>query len=446
MIKLSKGLAIPISGKPDQFISQGNSVTQNALLFSDYPHLKATMLVQEGERVAIGHPLFKDKNDAAILYTSPASGTVTAINRGERRTLISLVIARDGNDSIGFNLYSEDEIAKLSSDKIRKQMLESGMWTAFRTRPFSTVPPSQSSPSSLFVTAMDTNPLAPEPSAIISANKDFFLSGLKVLRRLVYCNIYLCKAKDSNIPALDTINTVEFAGVHPAGLVGTHIHFLSPVNIEKVAWHIGYQDVIAMGALFKTGHIMTERVISLAGPQTKKPRLITTTIGAELSELLRNELYDGDNRIISGSVLSGRIGAENRNFLGRYHNQVSVIAEEKERKFMEWLMPGFDKFSIKPVFASRLFAKANYPLGSSTHGSQRAMVPIGAFEKVMPLDIEITWLLRSLLAGDVEMASKLGCLELDEEDLSLCSFVCSGKNDYGAFLRKALNRIREEGV
>jgi len=247
-----------------------------------------------------------------------------------------------------------------------------------------------------------------------------------------------------SLPAPDT--TVSFSGPHPSGLPGSHIHLLEPVDLQHQVWQVGYQDVIAIGSLLLTGRIMTERIVALSGPAVMRPRLLRTRLGADLSALAAGELSGGETRIISGSVLSGHAALGDLAFLGRYHVQVSAVPEDRERRFLDWLMPGLGKHSVKRLFAASLLPGSRPSFSTSNHGSLRAMVPIGAYEKVMPLDLKITWLLRSLLAGDLEMARKLGCLELDEEDLALCSYVCPGKIDYGYHLRQVLNRIEEEGI
>ena len=446
MILIKKGLDLPIAGKPTQRIDAGVAVQRVALLAHDYPGMKPTMLVQEGEKVKLGQPLFSDKKNPRVLYTAPGCGVVTAINRGERRAFISLVVALDGEDEISFPVCTHADIPALSDSVIEERLLASGLWTALRTRPFSKIPIPGTRPAAILVTAIDSNPLAADPALIINEQSEFFTAGLSALRRLTDGKVHLCHAAGVNLPVPAGVSPAIFSGPHPAGLVGTHIHFLEAIDLKRSVWHLGYQDVIAIGALLLTGRIRVERIIALAGPQVLNPRLLRTRLGADLSALSAAELRAGENRLISGSVLSGYRAVGESAYLGRYHQQLSVIPEEREKKFLDWLLPGFNRFSIKPLFASALLPRRDLPLGTETHGSHRAMVPIGAFEKVMPLDLQITWLLRSLLAGDSEMAQQLGALELDAEDLALCSYVCSGKNDYGEHLRRILNQIEEEGA
>jgi Na+-transporting NADH:ubiquinone oxidoreductase subunit A len=448
LINIKKGLDIPITGEPEQVIDAARPVTSVALVGRDYIGLKPSMLVSEGDRVKLGQPLFADKKIPGVNHTAPGSGIVTAINRGARRALQSVVIKLEGDEEETFNAYSPAELSQLSRDTVQENLLASGLWTAFRTRPFSKVPLPDSVPHSIFVTAIDTRPLTVRPDVVINAYPEDFVNGLHILARLTEGSVFICKAPDSTIPTIDSapFKTVSFAGPHPAGLPGTHIHFLDPVSVTKTAWHLNYQEVIAIGKFFTTGHLWTERIIALAGPPVLKPRLLRTRLGANTNELLDDELQDIDCRPISGSILGGRraLGAES--FLGRYHIELSVLAEGRERELLGWINPGKNKYSFLNVFVSSLSRKMQkFALTTDQNGSPRAMVPVGNYEEVMPLDILPTQLLRYMLVGDTDTAQALGCLELDEEDLALCSFVCVGKYDYGPVLRKNLTQIEKEG-
>lgn len=446
MITIKKGLDLPIAGKPEQVIHNGNAVTEVALLGEEYVGMRPSMKVREGDVVKKGQVLFEDKKNPGVLFTAPASGTVTAINRGAKRVLQSVVIQIEGDDQVTFNKYSADELKSLTSEQVRQNLQASGLWTALRTRPFSKVPAVDAVPSSIFVNAMDTNPLAADPEVVLKAHWDDFTNGLTVLSRLHEGKLHLCKAGDSNIPTVDLPNLAvhDFGGPHPAGLSGTHIHFIDPVSATKTVWYLNYQDVIAFGRLFTTGELYNGRVISLAGPQVKNPRLIRTQLGANLAQLTKGELKEGENRIISGSVLSGHKAEGAVDYLGRYALQVSVIAEGREKEFLGWIMPRANKYSITRTVLGH-FGHKLFNFTTALNGGHRAMVPIGAYERVMPLDIIPTLLLRDLSAGDTDSAQALGCLELDEEDLALCTFVCPGKNDYGPMLRAALDKIEKEG-
>jgi len=445
MIKIKKGLDLPIGGSPDMHVEDGPPVSRVALVGNDYQGMKPTLLVAEGDRVVLGQPVFNDKKNPEVVYCAPAAGKVIAINRGERRLFLSLVIEVSGDDEKTFPVTPASQLDQLTDAEVQQQLIAAGLWPAFRTRPYSKVPVPGTEPAALFVTAIDTNPLAADPQIAILEKAAEFEAGLKVVRHLTNGKTYLCKAPGAQIPAPQRITVSEFDGCHPAGLVGTHIHFLEQVNHQRMVWHIGYQDVIAIGHLFLTGRILTERIISFAGPTVANPRLIRTRLGACLSELVDGQLQTENPRVVSGSVLTGHTAEDAHDFLGRFHNQVSVLEEDCQRQFMGWCMPGFDKFSVKNLFASALLPRRELPLTTSTHGSLRAMVPTGAFEKVMPLNVKATWLLRTLLTLDTDLAQQLGCLELDEEDLALCSFVCSGKMNYGYHLRQTLLKIEKEG-
>jgi Na+-transporting NADH:ubiquinone oxidoreductase subunit A len=448
MIRIKRGLDLPIAGEPIQEIEHGPRLTRVALIGDDSVGLKPTMAVAVGDRVKLGQTLYTDKKTPGVCYTSPGSGKVVAVNRGAKRAFQSIVVELEGDEEETFTSYQDVDLTSLTREAVRENLTASGLWTALRTRPYGKVPNPQTVPHSLFVTAIDTDPLAARPEAIISESPGQFVYGLQVLRHLTDGPVFVCQAPGANIPGrdLDFTKFEEFDGAHPAGLPGTHIHFLDPVSEKKTVWHLGYQDVTAIGKLFTTGRLSTERVISLAGPAVRRPRLVRTRLGADTNELTEGELESGENRVISGSVLSGRAASAPFDFLGRYHLQVSSVAEGRQREFLGWQFPGFDKISVKWVFASA-FAGAGkrYPLTTSTGGSRRPMVPIGMYEQVMPLDIEPTFLLRSLIVGDTEQSQALGCLELGEEDLALCTYVCPGKYEYGPILRENLNRIEKEG-
>lgn len=444
MRKIKRGLNLPISGTPKQVIEDGPTIRTVAVLGSDHPGVKPTMSVKVGDRVKRGQTLFTDKKYESVRITAPASGTVAAIHRGQKRVLQSVVIDLEGDDAETFAAYAPTELSQLGRERVEESLLLSGLWAAFRTRPFSNIPVPGSEPHSIFVTAMDTNPLAADPAVIIKNESVAFQQGLDVICNLAG-TVFLCKAAGAPIGGNGVAKVEEFAGPHPAGLVGTHIHFLDPASLKKTVWHINYQDVIAVGKLFTTGKLCSERVVSLAGPQVARPRLVRTRLGASLQELAAGQLLPGENRLISGSVLSGFVGHGAFNFLGRYHLQVSVLREGRERNLLEYVWPGKEKHSVMNTFLSKLTPGKLFPFSTTTNGSPRSMVPIGSYEKVMPLDILPTQLLRALIVGDSVAAQELGCLELDEEDLGLCTYVCPGKYEYGPILRDNLTRIEKEG-
>lgn len=438
---------IPVKGEPEQAIYDGPPVNTVALLGYDYIGIKPTMTVAVGDQVKLGQALFSDKRNPSVSFTSPGAGKIVEINRGARRILQSVVIELNGDDEESFERYDEADLGTLSAQQVMDNLLASGLWTALRTRPYSLVPDPGSQPQAIFITAMDSNPLAARADVVIQDAAQDFDNGLKVIAKLTEGKLYICKYPEANIavPQAVPFVTADFSGPHPAGLVGTHIHFLDPVNAEKEVWSLNYQDVIAIGRLFTTGRLPVERVISLAGPVVSRPRLIRTRLGASTEDIVRDELDDVDCRVISGSMLSGRRAAGWAGYLGRYHTQISVLKEGGERHFLGWLSPGMNDYSASNVFVSSFFKKRKFSFTTSQHGSPRAMIPIEPYQDVIPMDILAVPLLRALLVGDTESAQKLGCLELDEEDLSLCTFLCPSKYEYGPVLRENLTQIEREG-
>ncbi|GIW98756.1 MAG: Na(+)-translocating NADH-quinone reductase subunit A [Pirellulaceae bacterium] len=449
--ELERGLDIPIAGEPDQGTLDVREVSRVALVGEDYIGMRPTMLVGVDDEVQLGQPVFADKKTEGVLYTAPASGRVVAINRGEKRRFLSLVIEKsERQESIDFGAVDVGQISTLDRQQVVDKLVQSGLWTSLRTRPFSKVPSPQSRPHSVFVNAMDTNPLAMNPAKLINDNREYFEAGVQVVSRLADEKTYVCRAAGANgqVPGeeIEGVEVAEFVGPHPAGLVGTHMHFVKPVSFGRVHWHVNYQDAIAIGRLFLTGLLDLTRTVSLAGPSVLRPRLLRTQVGADLAQLVEGELEEAEVRVVSGSVLCGRAANGPVGFLGRYHLQVSCLPEGHQREFLGWQKPGFDRFSVTRAFASAwVAARQKFRFTTTTWGSERAMVPIGTYERVMPLDLLPTPLLRSLISRDTETAQMLGCLELDEEDVGLCTFVCPGKYEYGEILRDNLLTIEKEG-
>lgn len=447
MIKIKRGLNIPIQGTPSSTIDAFVTPRNIGVVGHDYHGMKPTMEVREGDTVQKGQVLFSDKKTPGVHYTAPASGTISAINRGAKRVLQSVVIEVSDAPGIDFGAVTADQARSMGRQEVVDKLVASGLWTALRTRPFSKVPAIDAEPVALFVTAMDTQPLAADPTIAIAEQAEAFALGVDVLAKLTSGKTYVCAAAGANIPAATAANAelATFSGPHPAGLVGTHIHFLTGASAARQVWHIGYQDVIAVGRLLLDGQLYSERVVALSGPAASNPRLVRTLLGADLTALCAGEQSVEDARLVSGSVLGGRSVSGATSYLGRYHNQVTLIAEGRDRTFMGWLSPGAKRHSNMGIYITSFFGTKPLAMTTNTNGSERAMVPVGSYERIMPLDILPTQLLRSLLVGDTETAQQLGCLELDEEDLALCTYVCPGKYEYGPVLRDNLTRIEQEG-
>jgi Na+-transporting NADH:ubiquinone oxidoreductase subunit A len=459
--KIEKGLDLPIPGKPIQVVRGASPCTQVAVMADDFPGMKARMRVDEGDTVKRGQVLFEDRKNPGVIHTAPGAGRVIGIHRGEKRALQSVVIdlsdgerrGEPGRDEFAsFESYSGAAPESLSGDQIRALLIESGLWTAIRERPFSKVAATDGTADALFITATDTDPLAPDPEVVLEGQVDDFLLGVRLVAKLLDAPTYLCVGEHSEIGdrAPDSVRVERFTGPHPSGTVGLHIHQLRPVSRKHSVWHIGYQDVAAVGRLFGTGRLDVSRIISIGGPKVSNPRLVRTRVGARVSEIVNEDIAaagaDAEMRAISGSVLSGkRTHGDNFDFMGRYDRQISLLEEDRENVFLGWLSPGADLFSVTRIYLSKIFKPERFRFTTSTNGSPRAMVPIGLYEKVMPMDILPTFLLRALIVGDIERAEQLGVLELDEEDLALCTYVCPGKTNYGPLLRKNLETIEKEG-
>jgi Na+-transporting NADH:ubiquinone oxidoreductase subunit A len=423
-IGIKTGLDLSIAGAPAGDSLHAKAVASVAILGRDFPGVKFELLAEQGRPVKAGEALLRDRHRPAIVFTSPISGTPGSINRGARRALVSLtVIGDDGDDAVVLHVPDEP-----GEGQIRRLMLESGLWTSLRTRPFGHIPDPAGEPETLLVTAIDTEPLAPDPASVIAAHASEFCCGMDTLAKLTESPLYLCQAGNADIPVGESRRwqVAEFDGPHPAGLPGTHIHELCPIGFDGAeVWHMGYQDVIALGCLMATGRPWLQRVVSLAGPAIGDPRLVTIPLGAAIDEVVAGELKDDSARVISGSVLSGHIGFGTEAYLGRYHRQVTALPEAQEKHVPLWRA-----------------ALVDTALG----GEPGPLIPTGDFERVAPPGILPVPLLRALLVGDVDRARDLGALELVEEDLMLLAYVCPSKTDYGLLLRKVLEQLHKEAA
>ena len=345
--RITKGLDIPLAGEPALVVEDARAPDRVALVAADYVGLKPSVLVNVGDRVLRGTPLCEDRTAPGVRHTAPAAGTIVAVNRGDRRALQSIVIAVDAADGpamqVPFAAHAGAGTAALDAAAVRALLLESGLWTAFRTRPFSRVPPADAVPAAIFVTAIDTRPHAPAPERVLASRGPDFEAGVAAIAKLTEGNTYVCRAPGSAIPVPDIPRVVceEFAGPHPAGTAGVHIEALAPVGHERTAWHVGYQDVAAIGRLVTTGELDVERVITLAGPGAARPRYLRTRVGASVASLVDGELAPGVQRVISGSALDGRTAAGDvHGYLGRYHVQVAVVPEGTQREMFGYIAPG----------------------------------------------------------------------------------------------------------
>jgi Na+-transporting NADH:ubiquinone oxidoreductase subunit A len=444
--QIKQGLNLPIGGVADPDVLEAVRVREVAIIGRDYPGLRPKLHVAPGDRVRQGQLLVTDARNRSLRLTAPAPGRIRAVNRGERRRLESVVIAIEGEGHVGFSAAAGRGPA--SAAGLRELLLESGLWSAFRNRPFGRVPDPAAEPVALFVTAMETEPLAPPIEAQLTGGEDDFARGVRALRQLTAGPVFVCRGPEDQLPDIDgeRVRVEVFEGPHPAGLAGTHIHRLAPVSRTRAVWSLHAVDVVAIGHLLRTGRLKNERVVALAGPGVRRPRLLSVRAGASLEELTHGELTGEQNRLISGSVLSGRAATgPATSFLGRFDRQISVLPEGGGRHQPAWLTLGLDVYTATGAYVSAFRPASSLRFSTAAHGAPRAMIPLEAFDAVMPLDILPTPLLRAISARDTVRAEDLGCLELLEEDLALCTLVDPGKGNWGDELRDILDLIEKEG-
>lgn len=450
VIQIRKGLELPIAGRPTGKPESSPRVHTIAVLGCDFPNSRTKVLVEAGAAVVRGQPVMQDRRDPRIIFTSPGAGLVEAVNRGERRSLESILI-RLSDEELNASAVPEadygpvpGDVAKASREELVALLLRAGLWPCFRMRPFSRVPSPDEQPHSIFVTAMDSHPLAADPRLAIDANQEWFLLGLGAIARLAAGKpVYLCRGEGAALPGeeLEGVQPYVFKGPHPAGTAGLHIHLIDPVGPGRTVWHIHAEDVAGFGGLLATGKVPVERLVAVGGPGVLRPAVLRTRAGASIFELCSGNLRDGEQRVIAGSVLRGREARDSLAFMGRFERCVSVLPEDRKRRALGWLKAGTASFSVLPMFASSLLARKELPFSTSTNGAPRSIIPFASFECVWPFDIPVHLLLRALAMEDVEESRRLFCLELDEEDLGLCTMVDPGKNDYTVMLRKVLNRL-----
>jgi len=447
-ITIRKGLDLPIGGAAEKLLTDARSITTYAIKPTDFVGLTPRLLVEEGDVVAVGDALFCDKNDERIRFTSPVSGQVKAIVRGEKRKLLEVVVETD------FKSAPTIELPK-TAEEIKAAMLQCGLWTSLRQRPFGTVANPDDKPKAIFVSAFSSAPLAPDYDFIMQGKEGLLLKGLEALTNLTDGKVHICFKPNQQLAKQLSILNYQFSihhicGPHPSGNIGTQIAHIDPINKGEVVWTMNIQDVAVLGELVTTGVYNPEKVIAVAGPNIKNPHYYRVKAGACLAEITKAQLPNEDNpmtdRVISGDILSGtQIAADG--FLGAYDDLVSIIPEGDYYDFMGWLMPGFKKFSFSRTFLSGFLPKMlKWKFDTNTHGDERPLVFTGNFERVFPFDIYPTQLIKACIIGDIELMENLGIYEVDPEDFALCEFIDTSKTDIQAIIRKALEKLRKEAL
>ncbi|MDA9143620.1 NADH:ubiquinone reductase (Na(+)-transporting) subunit A [Gammaproteobacteria bacterium] len=434
MILIKKGLNLPISGHPDPVVSDTPTIHKAAILSNDFIGMKPTMLVKAGEKVKLGQKIIEDKKNPGVFFTSPCGGEVSSINRGDKRKFLS----------IEFDIDAEEESVLFDTNQDPKTLLiESGLFNAFRTRPFNRTPKVEDKPDRVFINACDTNPLAVSPKDIIQLNEADFNSGVAFISSLFDFDIDLAFEDDHRDYTFQNVNSTQFKGPHPAGLASTHINAIYPVNLHRKVWTINYQEVISIGYLVNNGKLRTHKNISLAGESVFNPSIVSARIGSNIDQLCAGKV-NSNARVISGSVLFGHDAIDAMSYLGFYDNQVTALPNHTDDVFLNWVMPGKNIHSKLNVFLSAFKKPAKFNFNTGINGGNRAIVPVGSYEEIIPHDILMTQLLKALVVGDVEVAAELGMFELTAEDLALATYVCPSKYDYCSILMDNLNKVYEE--
>ena len=445
-IKIKRGLNIKLSGEAAKTVSTIPLPELFAIKPPDFAGLTPKLLVNAGDEVLAGTPLIYDKNNEAIKFSSPVSGEVVEILRGDKRRIMEIKILADKEIKyVSFNKANPND---LSRDEIKEALLKSGTWPFIRQRPFGTVANPSENPKSIFISAFDSNPLAPDINFIMQGNDPDFHTGLDALKKLTDGKIHLNIAADATTSTVFTnvkgVSINKVSGPHPAGNVGVQIHHIDPVNKGEAVWYINPQDVLIIGRLFSAGKYEASRVVALTGSQVNDPKYYKTIAGCSVKYLLDdNGVKEGENRIISGNILSGTQISQ-YGYLGFYDSQIVVVPEGNESEFMGWLAPGFNKYSMSRAFFSWLKPSKEYNLDTNLHGEERPFVMTGQYEKVFPMDIYPVQLLKSILIEDIDMMERLGIYEVVEEDFALCEFVCTSKIKSQEIIRRGLDLVRKE--
>lgn len=442
VIKLKKGLDIRLQGKAETVFAQVALPELYAIKPTDFKGLVPKMVAKVGDKVQAGSVLFFDKQHPEVKFVSPVGGELVAVNRGDRRVILEVVVKAD--NSVAPIDFGKSELSKMSRQQVVDKLLESGAWTYFKQRPYNVVANPAAEPKAIFVSTFDSAPLAPDYDYIITQNEDAFQAGLDVLTKIapVYvgthnkgCSKAFSGAKCEKVTAFD--------GPHPAGCVGVQINHTNPINAGEKVFTIQPQEVVAIGKLFTTGIHDFSRIVVMTGSEMKKRAYVRTILGAQLTTMVSGNLEDGNVRLISGNVLTGtQVKADG--FLGFYDSQITAIPEGDEYEFMGWAAPGFNKFSLSRTFFSWIARNKEYRLNANTHGELRAFVVSNEMEKVFPMDIYPEHLIKAIMAEDIDKMEQLGIYEVVEEDMALCEFVCTSKIAIQKTLRNGLNLMMKE--
>ena len=430
-----------MSGIPNTDIASAAAPQNVSILPSSFRGVKPKLMVEEGDQVKIGSPLFFDKTKPEVRWASPASGNVTSIQFGARRVIEKIEITVENNDKVSIQTLSQGEFESASRKTILDKILKANLFPLIRQRPFNKVADPKDIPRDIFISGHNSSPLSVDLSRLIKDEKDIFQTGLNVLKKLTEGNVYLTLRSSMEF---DNVITQTISGPHPSGNVGIQIHHTKPLRPGDVIWSVNAQHVITLGKLFQTGSYDPTVIVSIGGSGATSPATVKTITGVNIGLLVEEQNLKEPIRLISGDVLTGKT-VENADFLGFYDSSVSIINDDVKRPFLGMLSPGSSrtKYSLTNAFLS--FGNKAFNFTSSQNGELRAMVPLNAWEDVLPMDIYPNPLYRAILAQDIEEMEKLGIWECDDEDFALCSFACPSKIDVGGVVRDGLDLMEKEG-
>lgn len=445
IIKIKKGLNINLEGIAEKVIKKALPSEFYAVKPTDFRGIRPKLVVNVGDKVKAGTALFFDKFQPEVQFTSPVSGEITAINRGERRMILEVIIRADAK--IEYKDFKHGDPKSMSREEIISVLQESGLWPTLRQRPYSIIANPKDSPKAIFISAFDTAPIAADMDFIVKDEAAMFQKGIDALSKLTSGIIHL--NLNADFPAAETYTSTKgvqlnyFTGPHPAGNVGVQIHKIDPINKGDIVWYTYPQEIITIGRLFDKGIYDASKNIAITGSEVIHPSYLRIIGGACVRNMLKDNLKPGDHRVISGNVLTGT-KLMGDGFVGYYDNQITVIPEGKYHEFIGWALPGIEKFSASRTFFSWLMPGKRFKLDTNMHGGNRAFVMTDEYDKVFPFDIYPVHLLKAILAEDIEQMEKLGIYEVDEEDFALCEFVCTSKTDVQSIVRKGLDLIKAE--
>jgi Na+-transporting NADH:ubiquinone oxidoreductase subunit A len=443
IIKLRKGLNIKLKGSAEKTLETLPVPEVIALKPTDFPGLTPKLCVKTDQEIKAGEALFFDKYNPEIVFTSPVGGKVVSINRGERRKILEVVV--ETNKNAGTVEFKKADPLSLSRDEIKEQLLKSGIWPFIKKRPYGIIALPNEKPLSVYISTFDTAPLAPDYNFILKDQMAVFQTGINALSKLTDGKVFLGINENSSFGSVKNVVVNKFSGPHPAGNVGVQIHNTKPINKGEVVWTINVQDVLFIGRLFQTGKVDFSKVVALVGSEVKSPKYYKIILGAPISIIIEGKLNNIQykQRIISGNVLTGA-KVKPQNYLAFYDSMITVIPEGDEYELFGWATLGANKFSATKTFLASLFPKKEYELNANMHGGERAFVLSGQYEKFVPMDILPVFLLKAILANDIDKMEQLGIYEVVEEDFALCEYACTSKIKVQDILRTGINEMIKE--